>query len=191
MPNGLHQLMYASAGIGRTANGQYVGLSPFAVHRLALRDGSVEVVAMDGKYDYLAPVAASEDEIYAIRRPYKDLDAPPSAWRVLLDALLTPFRLVARSKAFDAERVLVWGALVDVREPAGAEAQHESQLARGYELVKITRKGIAPVQRGVLAFDLAPDATLYFSSGSAVFRLQSGSPQKLADLARVTQLAVF
>jgi hypothetical protein len=214
VPGGARQLVYASAGIGRTASGQYVGLSPFAVHRLSLRDGSVEVVAMDAKYDYLAPVAVAEDEIYAIRRPYKDIDAPPSVWRVLLDALLMPFRLVfalfqylsffsarytgkplitsgnARQKAADAERMLVWGNLVDVREQAGAEAKHESQLARGYELVKITRKGIAPVHKGVLAFDLAPDGTLYFSSGSAVFRLQSGSPQKLADLAGVTQLAV-
>ena len=74
---GRGELVYASAGIGRTKSGEWGGLSPFALHRLRFADNSVEVLTADAKYDYLAPVASGDALLFAIRRPYR-APRPPS-----------------------------------------------------------------------------------------------------------------
>ncbi|HEY2405887.1 MAG TPA: hypothetical protein VGI10_07790 [Polyangiaceae bacterium] len=190
VPGGKRRLVYASAGIGRTAKGVYGGLAPFGVHRLSLNDGSVEVIAIDGKFDYLAPIAASDSEIYAIRRPYREPRAP-ALGRALLDKLLQPLRLAAREQAVGAERMLVWGNWVAVCEDADHANHDEQNLARTYELVRITPKGITSLLQSVLAFDVAPDGTLYYSSGSAVFRLEGSRARKLSEIERVEQLVAM
>ncbi|HYQ43563.1 MAG TPA: hypothetical protein VER11_16390 [Polyangiaceae bacterium] len=199
------QLVYASAGIGRTRSGTFAGLGPFAIHRLNLDDGSIEVLMADAKYDYLAPVPTSESEIYAIRRPYRDPRPRVSPFGVLLDTLLIPFRLLfalfqylsffaarytgkplitsgnAQQKAADAERMMVWGNLIDVAADADKAADADAQLGKGYELVRITPKKTEVVTRGVIAFDVRGDELAY-SDGNAVYRMPTsgGSAQKLA-----------
>jgi hypothetical protein len=190
VPGGKRRLVYASAGIGRTAKGVYGGLAPFGVHRLSLNDGSVEVIAIDGKFDYLAPIAASETEIYAIRRPYREPRAR-ALGRALLDKLLQPLRLGAREQAAGIEQMLVWGNWVAVSEDANRAAPDEQDVARAYELVRITPKGITSLQRSVLAFDVAPDGTVYYSSGSAVLRLEGSRARKLSEIGRVEQLVAM
>jgi hypothetical protein len=41
------QLVYASAAIGRTQQGLFAGLAPFAIHRLSLDDAALEVLVSD------------------------------------------------------------------------------------------------------------------------------------------------
>ncbi|MES1175825.1 MAG: hypothetical protein ABUL62_16000 [Myxococcales bacterium] len=69
-PGGRGEILYASAGVGRTQSGAWGGLAPFALHRLRFADNSVEVLTADARYDYLAPIAISDSLLYAIRRPY-------------------------------------------------------------------------------------------------------------------------
>ncbi len=216
VPGGRREIVYASAGIGRTSAGVFGGLSPFAIHKLSLKNGEVEVVVADHRYDYVAPVAASPDVIYAIRRPYRDPRRAPSFFRVLLDALLVPFRLLfavfqflsfftarytgkplttsgnARQKAADARQMKVWGNLVDVAHQADQDAHSEAFAVRsGYDLVRITKKGVELVLRGVLAFDLAGDGSFYYSNGRAVQRFRDGKSEPIAELEDVEQLCVL
>ncbi len=218
VPGGVGQIVYASAGIGRTPSGAWAGRSPFALHRLSMSDGTVEVLMADGKYDYLAPVATSDSVIYAIRRKYQDDKPKVSFFGALTDALLAPFRLLfalfqylnffsarytgktlitrgdARQKAADSERMMVWGNLVEVANDAEGAAQAEGRTARGYEFVRITPKNTEIVASGVLAFDLSPSGEIVFSTGNAVFRLgteQGGLKKKLADLERVEQIVIL
>ncbi|HET7538815.1 MAG TPA: hypothetical protein VFK05_03060 [Polyangiaceae bacterium] len=205
VPGAGKQIVYASAGIGRTRSGAFAGLGPFAIHRLNLNDGSIEVLMVDAKYDYLAPVPTSASEIYAIRRPYRDPRPRLSVWGTFLDTLLAPFRLLfalfqylsffaarytgkplitsgnAQQKAADAERMMVWGNLIDVAADADKAADADAQLGKGYELVRIAPTKTEVVARGVIAFDVHGDEIAY-SDGNAVYRMPSkgGSAQKLA-----------
>ena len=71
VPGGRAELVYASAGIGRTRSGAHAGLSPFALHRLRFAESSVEVMVSDAQYDYLSPVLVTENLLYALRRSYQ------------------------------------------------------------------------------------------------------------------------
>jgi hypothetical protein len=219
MPGGAGEILYASAGVGRTQSGGWAGLSPFSLHRLRLKDGTVEVLVSDAKYDYVAPVPVSESLIYAIRRAYRTAQPKASVLGVLWDLLLAPFRLLyalfqylsffsarytgkslltrgpAQQKAADAERMMVWGNLVEVSQDA-ADATHASETGRetrGYELVRITPKSTEVVTHGVIAFDVAPNGDLVYSNGKALYRLapsKGSTPKKLADVERVEQIVI-
>jgi hypothetical protein len=210
-------LVYASAGIGRTEAGVYAGRGPFALHRLSLKDSNIEVIAADPKYDFFAPVALSDSEILAIRRPYRSPNAAPPVTTTIFDALLAPFRLLyavlqmlnfftaryagkplltsgnAKQKAADAQQMMVWGNLVDVQSEANRAAQNSAGVdgAHGYELVRITKQGIVTVARSAVAFDVANDGTVYFSTGQKIMRVREGKPEPVCDLEHVTELVVY
>ncbi len=99
---GRGEIVYASAGIGRTKSGEWGGLSPFALHRLRFADNSVEVLTADAKYDYLAPIAIGGALLFAIRRPYR-APRPPSP----LTAIFRGFRQKTEPLRDPSERELV------------------------------------------------------------------------------------
>ncbi|MGC4089133.1 MAG: hypothetical protein QM756_14860 [Polyangiaceae bacterium] len=216
VPGTAKQIVYASAGVGRTRSGAFAGLAPFAIHRLNVVEGSIEVLMADAKYDYLAPIPTSSSEIYAIRRPYRDPKPRVSVFGALVDSMLVPFRLLfalfqylsffaarytgkplitsgnAQQKAADAERMLVWGNLIDVASDADSASDADVQLRQGYELVRITPSKTEVVARGVVAFDVHGDEIAY-SDGDAVYRMatQGGSPLKLAAVKWADSLVIW
>jgi hypothetical protein len=186
-PGGRGEIVYASAGVGRTKSGAWVALSPFSLHRLKLADSTVEVLVSDAKYDYLAPVPVSDSLIYAIRRAHAAKPAK-SALGVLAEGLLAPFRK-SDSKPPQAEQLLISGSLVDVAQSAAPSAD----ASAGYELVRITEKRIEAVAPRVLAFDVSAAGVIAYSTGSAVFRLAAearGTPEHVADLEHVEQVVI-
>jgi hypothetical protein len=172
-PGGCAEIVYASAGVGRTKSGLRAGLSPFALHRLSLADNTVEVLVSDAKYDYLAPVPVSKSLIYAIRRAHRAA-IQKSPLGVIAARLLAPFR---KSEA----------------KPPRAAEQEAASAEEGYELVRITERRMEAVAQGVLAFDATVAGVIVYSNGSGVFRLSAESPstpEKIADLASVEQLVI-
>jgi hypothetical protein len=168
-PGGKGEIVYASAGVGRTKSGVWVGLSPFALHRLNLADSTVEVLVSDAKYDYSSPVALSNSLIYALRRPYR---ASPvkSPLAVMAAGLLAPFRKGA---------------------PPAPSRNESSTL--DHELVRITEKGIEALAQSVLAFDVNAEGVIVYSNGSSVLRATLTSPstvETIADLAEVEQIVI-
>ena len=217
VPGGVGEIVYASAGIGRTQSGAWAGRSPFSLHRLRMNDGTVEVLVSDAKYDYVAPVAVSSSTIYAIRRAYEDAKPKTSVLGAIVDLLLAPFRLLfalfqylsffsarytgkplitrgnAQQKAADAERMLVWGNLVEVARDADDAAHDDGRAARGYELVRVTPKSSEVVAQGVIAFDIAPNGDIVYSSGRALYRVaptKGAKRQLLAKTQLVEQVVV-
>lgn len=164
-PGGRGEIVYASAGIGRTKSGVRGGLAPFSLHRLNLAESTVEVLVADAKYDYVAPVPVSNTLIYALRRAHRASGQPPSG---MMGRLLSRFRGKANAPSPDAAGV-------------------------GDELVRITERGMEAVAQGVLAFDVSAAGVIVYSSASAVFRLSAQSSsriEQLAELQQVEQLVI-
>jgi hypothetical protein len=164
-PGGRGEILYASAGVGRTKSGEWGGLSPFALHRLRFADNSVEVLTADAKYDYLSPLSISESLLYAIRRPYR--------------APLAPSPLAAIFRAFRPK----------TEQPGPTAARDPEER----ELVRITPRGVEGVAHGVLAFDVAANGDVVYATRSHLFRsYASGAPsaEPIATLEHVEQLVI-
>ena len=164
-PGGRGEIVYASAGIGRTQAGKAVGRSPFALHRLRFSDNSVEVLMSDAHYDYVTAVPFSPGVLYALRRSYEKA-TPLSVWTAI-------------PRAF---REFFSGA-------GGAEAGP----LRGHELVRITAEGLRLVAPDVVAFDVAESEDIIYSNGKGVFRIarQQATPEPVVALDRVEQLLIY
>jgi hypothetical protein len=165
-PGGRREIVYASAGIGRTKSGAWAGLAPSALHRLRFAERTVEVLIADAKYDYSSPVPISESALYALRRAYRGA-APAAA----LSQILGIFGRRARGFA----------------SPARA-------ASAGDELVSITARGTECVQASVAAYDVAESGDVIYSNDVGVFRItagRSGQPEALADLDHVEQIVIY
>ncbi|HEY3668004.1 MAG TPA: hypothetical protein VGL19_18505 [Polyangiaceae bacterium] len=167
-PGGRAEIVYASAGIGRTKSGARVGVAPFSLHRLSLADSTVEVLVADAKYDYVAPVPVSQSLIYAIRRPHLAATAQ-SPLRVIVAGLLAPFRKTSS-------------------QPTTPAAEANAQ-----ELVRITDRRMEVVASGVRAFDVSAAGVIVYSNGAGVFRISpaaSLAAELITELAQVEQIVI-
>jgi len=164
-PGGRAEIVYASAGIGRTKDGRALGRSPFALHRLRFSDNSVEVLMADAQYDYSAVVPVSENLLYALRHGY-DRALPRST----IGRISSAFRGIFSSSAWPQPKVL-----------------------HGHELVRITPNGSELVARDVVAFDVAANEDVVYSNGAGIFRLaaRQSTPEPMLALERVEQLLIY
>ena len=164
-PGGREEIVYASAGVGRTKSGKAAGRSPFALHRLRFSDNSVEVLVADAQYDYVAVVAISESVLFALRREY-DRASPAS-----------PFARF--SSAF--------------RGFFSSNTSWQPSPLHGHELVRITPKGSQLVARDVLAFDVTTNEDIVYSNAAGVFKIAAGqaTPEPILALERVEQLVIY
>jgi hypothetical protein len=162
---GRREVVYASAGIGRTKSGAWVGLAPSALHQLRFADSTVEVLMADAQYDYLSPVTGSEASLYALRRAYL-----PPAPRALTTLIFSAFRGRFRASP----------------EPSRSASQ-------GYELVRISTGGTELVAASVTAYDVAPNGDVVYSTRRGVFRIavsRAGQPEAIASFERVQQIVI-
>ncbi len=180
-PGGSGEILYASAGVGRTKSGAWVGLGPSSLHRLRLAESTVEVLVSDAKYDYMAPVPVSNSLIYALRRMY-DPKARKSPLARVANGLLAPFL-----KAGSVARTRTQGARGEMR-PEG-----EGRAGSGNELVRITDKRVEALASNVLAFDATIDGVLVYSTSDGVFRFSAetrSAVEKIADLTPAEQVVI-
>jgi hypothetical protein len=166
-PGGRGEIVYASAGIGRTKSGVRVGVAPFSLHRLSLADSTVEVLVADAKYDYVAPVPVSQSLIYAIRRPHQAATGQSPLGAIV--GLFAPFRRAPS-------------------QPTTPAAEGAAQ-----ELVRITDRRMEVVASGVRAFDVSAAGVIVYSNGAGVFRTAPGAPhavEAITDLVQVEQIVI-
>jgi hypothetical protein len=164
-PGGRGEIVYASAGIGRSKSGKAVGRSPFSLHRLRFSDNSVEVLVSDAQYDYPAVVPASQDVLYALRRTFDGASkgSPFASLAAFLRNVLT----------------------------SSAQRQHESMQT--HDLVRVTSKGSQLIAHNVFAFDVSESEDVVYASEAGVFRVASGvtTAEQLSTLSDVRELVVY
>jgi hypothetical protein len=181
-------VVYASAGIGRDEHGTAVAIGPSAVCRLDLRSGHQEEVLHHPQHDYLAPQEGPDGDLWCIRRPYRPAGYLPW-WRSLLDMLLFPVHFVIalmqflrtftalfhrgpavplgpRSQPQAHRHVHILGETIAVAKARRTTGDGPALVPDGWELIRRSRSGtVTVVAKGVAAFRLGADGTLWVSSG--------------------------
>ena len=218
VPGNTRTLIFQSAGVGRNEYGGIFGLGPYGVQQLDLeRDKMTTVLQLDA-FDCLMPQLTAEGVLYYIRRPYQ-LRPAVSPWKFLGDVALFPFRLGravvhflnafsmmfskkplitaggVRREGPDRRSLLLWGRWVQVDRQLGkTRSQGDTPLVpRDWKLMCRTPEGQEdPLAENVLAYDIAPDGTLLYTNGSAVYQREpTGKTTRLARgtlIERITTL---
>jgi hypothetical protein len=195
LADGENRIVFQSAGLARNPAGRYVGTGPVSVQLLDLDSGQMSCLAEDPKMDFLGPQIAADGSLYCIRRPHRTTQARFRPLQLIEDILLLPFRLIyaffqylnfftmmytgkplAKSGTpdrphADMQRMTIWGNLVEARKHMMKGDDAASLVPDAWELCRIERGREAEIlAKGVLSFDLAPDGSIVYSNGSAIFR---------------------
>ncbi|MBN8458112.1 MAG: hypothetical protein J0M04_09750 [Verrucomicrobia bacterium] len=211
------RLVYQSSGIARR-NGAWAGLGPASIQQLDRESGAVEPLAEDERFDYLCPGFGPDGRLYYIQRPYEAV-AKTKPLDLFKDVVLFPFRLVRAVFAFlnvfsmffsgkplktaggpkrdgpDPKAVFLYGRWVNLEQSArGPQTEEPVAAVPSSWVLKRREPGAAEdtaevLAKGVMAYTVGSDGTVYFSNGRGVFRLKSdGSREKVSALPLVTCL---
>ena len=210
VPGAPSTLVFQSAGVARDQSGRYHGRGPFSLQKLDIGSGEMSCLGESSEFDFLGPRISSDGTLYCIRRPYEPPHPKVNPFKLLLDVLLFPFRLVyaifqyfnfftmkytgnplvtagnARQQNPDLREMMIWDNMVNADAARKAEPEDETPdlVPKSWELVRFTPGRIGNPEvlaRGVLSFDLAGDGSVLYSNGSAVFRLDgAGRSERLA-----------
>lgn len=196
-------IVFQSAGVGRDPSGRPTALGPFAVQQVDAGSGDLRTLAESDGHDLLGPRKSADGSLYYIRRPWQNRKVAVSPLDAVKDAVLFPFRLgyaifqyfnffsmmytgkpLATSKGAaqrqpDLKQMMVWGNLIDAgraAREAGNDAEAPSLVPSTWQLIRQEPGGTThSLANGVLSFDLAPDGSILYSNGSAIFHLEPGA----------------
>jgi hypothetical protein len=204
--DGTARIAYQSAGLGRDAAGRAAGFGRFEIQVLDLDGGSLDTVASDPGADLERPRLGADGSLFYLSRPRS---APVgSVWRMAKDLVLLPARLLyalfqylnffsarytgkplstaggPKGKPGDLRRMLEWANIVDA-QASGAE-DDPGGVPRSHRLVRSRNGAHETIASGVACFDLAPDGSIVYATGSAIFRVGAdGRAARLCDAAAV------
>jgi hypothetical protein len=212
-PGGGKRMVFQSAGIGRNREGQFLALGPFSVQSLDAETGEMSALLEDSRYDYLAPSFQADGSLLYIRRPHQAHER----WQPLRsfkDMLLLPFRLLyavfqylnffstiytgkkltsaggQKGRDMDLKQMMIWGNLVRSQPPANIEDESADLVPKSWQLFRRHADGkSAELASGVLAYDAAPDGTIAYTNGNAIYVLQAdGRKERVVQEAMIEQV---
>ncbi len=217
-PGMRRSFVYQSAGIARsTHDNSWLGLGPASLESIDLESGEMSTVMSDSRYDFLCPAFGGDGSLYFLRRPYEPFHRP-SIWRMFLDVLLFPFRLLRAIMAFlnvfsmffsgkplqtaghspkkqgpDPKAMFLHGRWVSMeKKMRDAAADELSMVPRNWELMRLKPDGtLLPVQSGVMAFAIGGEGTILYSNGRGIYaRAEGDKPKKVSGRSLVTSIGL-
>ena len=215
-PNHERRLVFQSAGVGRDRHGNFAGLGPFSIQQLDIDSGDMKTMAEHPAQDFLTPQLSADGTLYYIRRPYTS-GREFHPLRTLKDIALFPFRLGyaifqylqffsmiytgkkltsadgSRSRELDLKEMMIWGNKVSAQQADKPGEEAPDLVPSTWHLVR-QRPGYDPetLAKGVLAYDLAPDGSVVYSNGSAIFLLDpNGKTERLHVERLIEQVTVL
>jgi hypothetical protein len=215
IPGKSRMLVYQSAGIGRNREGHFLALAPFSIHTVNIDSAEMETLAEDSQFDFLSPQMTTDGVLHYIRRPYNEhLKVKPM--RALKDTLLLPFRLLFALLQFlnffsmryagkklstpqgsphrdvNLKQMMIWGNLVQAQQNAG-ENESMDLVPSSWRLIRRETDGTEKTLAGsVLTYDIAPDGTVAYTNGNALFVLdRNGRKECVQKEALIEQVAVL
>ena len=195
IPGKESSLVFQSAGVGRNRQGNFASLGPFGIQQLNIETGEMKTLAEDSSQDLLTPQIDGGGVLYYIRRPHTGArEIHPL--RFAKDLILFPFRLLyaffqyfqffsmrytgkkltsaggAKSREMDLKEMMVWGNMVSAAKADKTGGDAPDLVPKTWELIR-QPEGEPPkvIAKGVLSFDLAPDGSVVYSNGNAIFVL--------------------
>jgi hypothetical protein len=216
IPGESRRLVFQSAGIGRDRHGNFAGLAPFSIQELDIDSGEMKMLSEDSANDLLTPQITPDGALYYIRRPYTT-GREINPLRTLKDIVLFPFRLGyavfhylqvfsmiytgkkltgvggPQARQLDTKEMMIWGNRVSADLMAKENDDAPDLVPKTWQLVR-QRGNTDPevVARGVLAYDLAPDGSVVYSNGSAIFlRDSAGRTQRIHAERLIEQVAII
>jgi len=192
------EIVFQSAGIGRSQAGVVAGLSPVQIHSMTINSTDIHTLLKYDHFDCLAPIMDEEKNLYYIRRPYKS-DERPSG-NIFSDIIMFPFRMInalfhflnifsmrysgkplstginpARNDG-DPKKLVIHGNLIDAAKLIeDAQKNDKKQLGivpRSWKLVKHRPDGSDEIlSDGVIAFDRTENGTLVCCNGREIYTL--------------------
>ncbi len=215
-------LVYHSAGIARDARGHIAGLGPHAIHRLDVDRVQFKTLLEDPAWDYLVPrvrIEGGKEVLYFIRRPFKSQGHDFNPWRIPLDIILFPFRMLRAIFAFlnafsmfftqkplttaggpknqkvETRFMELHGKWIDTQKAlrAAEKGQPQALVPASWELMCMNEEGkLTSLATSVLAFDVSSDGALVYTNGSEVLSLRPGEkPQKICAQRMIQQVMAF
>jgi len=220
LPDHRRALVYHSAGIARTPQGEPVGWGPCSLHRIDLENRKAEALLQDPEFDFMLPHGTRNGELLFVRRPYESVHGrSPSALTVLKDILFFPFRvgrsilsfLNAFSIAFSQKPLMtaggpkmkgpeirdlfIRGRAVDARKAMRESRDGDeppSLVPSSWELVRRAADGSLKVlAKHVLAYDVGPKGGVVYTTGSAVYLLDAEGARRRLEKGSVIDQVVF
>lgn len=216
IPGQTRRLVFQSAGVGRNREGQFAGVGPYAIQQLDLDSGDLKTLVEDSNADLLTPQMSADGTLYYIRRPYSTgLEFRPLV--VLKDFVLFPFRLAyaifhylqffsmlysgkklttggdARARQMDMKEMMVWGSRIALKNSGQRTEEAADLVPKTWRLVR-EQPGRNPeeIATGVLAYDIAPDGTIIYTNGNAIFAIDSnGQRERLHVEPLIEQVSVI
>ena len=210
-------LVFHSAGVARNPAGFVSTLGPYAIQQMDLDKGQIATLVEDDQYDFLLPRVTGDGSLFFIRRPYQ-AGATVSPWKVALDILLFPYRLIVAIIHFlnffslmfsrkplitaggppkegpDARYLMLWGKMIDAEKALRKHKNNDKGLVpSSWQLMCRAKNGDERVlARGVLAYDVTDDATVVYSDGAGIFQLdEQGKPTELCRGRMVERVSVI
>jgi len=216
VPGEGRKVVFQSAGIGRNREGMLAGLAPFNIQLVDLESGEMTTLVESRWHDYLVPRMMPDGSLLCIRRPYR-LGHEVNFFRWMKDLVLFPFRLLAAifgwlnifsifyggkpltsaggpgQKQMDLKKMVIYGNVINAQQAHDDHSDAPDLVPKSWELIRRPPFGDEEVMaRGVLAYDLAPDGTIVFTNGNAVFVLGSDRrPRQVAKEAMIEQVAIL
>jgi hypothetical protein len=209
-------LIFQSAGVGRDRNGNFAGVGPFSIQELHIVNGELTTIEEDPRFDFLTPQKDASGALYYISRPYRTgRELHPLT--MLKDTVLFPFRLAhaifhylqvfsmmytgkkltsaggARSREMDLKEMMIWGNRISAAHGQSASDEASDLVPKTWRLFR-QQPGCDPelVASGVVAYDLAPDGTIVYSNGAAIFAVDaSGKTERIHVERLIEQVAVL
>jgi hypothetical protein len=202
-------VVFQSAGIGRTKDGHFAGIGPFAIHTLDVESGELKTVVEDTGFDFLTPRTLADGTLYFIKRPYTG-NMHASFFDHVKDFFLFPFRMAAAvfgflnffsmmysgrqlktvrtadAKEMPVPQMMIWGNLIKAQR-ADADNPNPGLVPKSWQLIRRRANGSEDVvASGVACFDVADDGRILYSNGRVITELTpDGKKEKLAENAFV------
>lgn len=208
VPGSGEKVVYQSAGLARNRHGVVVAVAPFVVHELDFGSGEITTALEDADHDLLLPHKLADNSLLFIQRPYEGRHRVHHG-RTLLEALLLPVRLVetlfhylnfmsliysgkplakageVRAARPDLKKLVLWGRAVEANKKAREANPEEPRelVPNSWQLIHREHDGHERVlAKAVLGYDVAPDGTIVFTDGRAVYRRTlDGKAEKLHE----------
>lgn len=213
VPGERRELVFASSGIARNANGYPTSFAPSVIHRVDLDTAQMDVVAEEKGHDLIRPMVGSDGTLYYIRRPHVRGDKP-SFWRANLDFLLFPFRLLSalmhylnffstrytgkqlttagstNRRGADVKQMMEWNNLIRAgSETTSKDDDPDALVPSSWQLVRQRGMKVETVARNVATYDLCADGSVVYTNGSAIFRVSpDGEKTKICDGAYISHV---